>query len=150
MDFFNARYYTAPLGRFNSVDPENAGADLRDPQTWNGYAYARNNPFALVDPTGMDPEPTDPVDPGDGGSSGDGLGNAGQTPPEIGRSKVRYTEGNRSVDVGGELLTDGFALEPATLCSWNDGMQVEREKKQEILGRIIAALQSQGMTVDIT
>ena len=66
LDFFNARYYTAPLGRFNSVDPENAGADLRDPQTWNEYAYARNNPFALVDPTGMDPEPTDPVDPGDG------------------------------------------------------------------------------------
>jgi RHS repeat-associated protein len=45
LDYFNARYYTAPLGRFNSPDPANIGASLYDPQTWNGYAYARNNPL---------------------------------------------------------------------------------------------------------
>ncbi len=56
MDFFNARYYTAPLGRFNSVDPENAGADLGGPQTWNGYAYVIGNPLALTDPSGLDPD----------------------------------------------------------------------------------------------
>ncbi|MGI9073300.1 MAG: hypothetical protein ACR2JB_18775 [Bryobacteraceae bacterium] len=67
----------------------------------------------------------------------------------IGRSKVRYEEAGRSVDVGGELLTDGFALEPATLSSWNDGTPVEEARKQEIIGRIIAALRSQGMTVDV-
>lgn len=32
----------------------------------------------------------------------------------IGRSKVRYEAAGKSVDIGGELLTDGFALEPAT------------------------------------
>ncbi len=52
MDFFNARYYTAPLGRFNSVDPGNAGADPSDPQSWNGYGYVRNNPMNSVDPSG--------------------------------------------------------------------------------------------------
>ena len=52
-DFFNARYYTAPLMRFLSPDPGNAGADPTD-QTWNAYAYVRNNPLALVDPSGMD------------------------------------------------------------------------------------------------
>ncbi len=54
-DFFNARYYTAPLMRFLSADPGNAGADPTDPQTWNAYAYVRNNPLAFVDPSGMDP-----------------------------------------------------------------------------------------------
>src|SRR5579875_2967189 len=52
-DFFNARYYTAPLMRFLSPDPGNMGADPTDPQTWNAYAYVRNNPLALVDPSGM-------------------------------------------------------------------------------------------------
>jgi RHS repeat-associated protein len=55
VDYFHARYFTGALGRFNSPDPGNAGADLTDPQTWNGYAYVRNNPMALVDPDGMDP-----------------------------------------------------------------------------------------------
>jgi RHS repeat-associated protein len=53
MDFFTARYYGSALGRFLSPDPANAGADLLDPQTWNAYAYVRNNPLALVDPMGM-------------------------------------------------------------------------------------------------
>ncbi len=52
-DFFNARYFTAPLMRFLSPDPGNAGADPTDPQTWNAYAYVRNNPLAFVDPSGM-------------------------------------------------------------------------------------------------
>jgi hypothetical protein len=67
----------------------------------------------------------------------------------IGRSKVRYEEAGRTVDIGGELLTDGFAIEPATLSVWNDGQPVEPTRKQEIIARIIAALQSQGMAVDI-
>jgi len=53
MDFFNARYFTGPLARFNSTDPESAGADLSDPQTWNGYGYVRNSPLALTDPSGQ-------------------------------------------------------------------------------------------------
>jgi RHS repeat-associated protein len=52
-DFFNARYYTAPLMRFLSSDPGNASADPTDPQTWNGYAYVRNNPLNATDPSGM-------------------------------------------------------------------------------------------------
>ena len=35
-----------------SVDPENAGANPDDPQSWNGYAYARNNPLLYTDPDG--------------------------------------------------------------------------------------------------
>ncbi len=32
MDYFNARYFTATLGRFNSVDPGSAGASLGSSQ----------------------------------------------------------------------------------------------------------------------
>jgi len=53
MDFFTARYYASAVGRFTSPDPMNLGADLLDPQSWNAYAYVRNNPLALVDPSGV-------------------------------------------------------------------------------------------------
>ena len=35
-----------------SVDPENAGAKTSDPQSWNAYAYTRNNPLKYTDPDG--------------------------------------------------------------------------------------------------
>lgn len=52
LDFGQARYYSSKLGRFYSVDPENAGAMEDDPQSWNGYAYSRNNPVLITDPDG--------------------------------------------------------------------------------------------------
>jgi RHS repeat-associated protein len=54
LDYFGARYYSSTQGRFTSVDPENAGANPSDPQSWNGYAYARNNPLLYTDPEGRD------------------------------------------------------------------------------------------------
>jgi RHS repeat-associated protein len=53
LDFMQARYCSPMQGRFTSVDPENAGASPNDAQSWNGYAYARNNPMVYVDPTGL-------------------------------------------------------------------------------------------------
>lgn len=53
MDYFNARMFTAPLQRFNSPDPGNAGADLANPQSWNGYAYVWNSPVTYTDRTGL-------------------------------------------------------------------------------------------------
>jgi RHS repeat-associated protein len=52
LDFFEARYYASTQGRFTSVDPEQAGARNDDPQSWNGYAYARNSPLVYSDPDG--------------------------------------------------------------------------------------------------
>jgi len=52
LDFAQARYFGSILGRFTSVDPENEGAIPDDPQSWNGYAFAANNPLANTDPDG--------------------------------------------------------------------------------------------------
>ena len=53
LDNFLARYDSSGLGRFMSPDPENAGADPSNPQSWNMYSYVQNNPLNLTDPTGM-------------------------------------------------------------------------------------------------
>ncbi|MEO8648381.1 MAG: RHS repeat-associated core domain-containing protein, partial [Acidobacteriota bacterium] len=53
LDFAQARYYSSKLGRFYSVDPENAGASADNPQTWNAYAYVGNNPINITDPDGL-------------------------------------------------------------------------------------------------
>ena len=38
-------------GRLNTVDP--AFGSLLNPQGWNRYSYALNDPVALVDPSGL-------------------------------------------------------------------------------------------------
>jgi RHS repeat-associated protein len=70
MDFFNARYLTWSLGRFNSPDPGNAGADFVSSQSWNGYAYVLGNPLNAVDPTGTHWVITPVCSPG---PNGDGI-----------------------------------------------------------------------------
>jgi RHS repeat-associated protein len=51
--YFGARYYSAPIARFTTVDPAyTIQENLVDPQRWNRYAYARNNPLRYVDPDG--------------------------------------------------------------------------------------------------
>ncbi len=65
LDFFNARYFGPGLGRFVSPDPMNAGADVGNPQSWNGYLYVLGNPLVLTDLSGMFGEkpPPAPVSP---------------------------------------------------------------------------------------
>ena len=53
LDFFGARYMSAAQGRFTSADPLLNSAKPWDPQTWNRYTYALNNPLKFVDPNGL-------------------------------------------------------------------------------------------------
>ena len=53
LDFAQARFYGSTQGRFTSSDPFSASAIIADPQTFNRYAYCRNNPVNSTDPTGM-------------------------------------------------------------------------------------------------
>jgi RHS repeat-associated protein len=69
LDYFEARYFSSPLGRFLQADefpggpvdltgfdgPESKAlpyADINDPQSLNKYAYTYNNPLRYVDPNG--------------------------------------------------------------------------------------------------
>ena len=52
LDWFQVRHMSGAQGRFQSVDPGNAGADPSNPQTWNAYAYVGNNPLSYTDPSG--------------------------------------------------------------------------------------------------
>jgi RHS repeat-associated protein len=52
LDYFGARYFSGAQGRFTSPDAPFNDQHPEDPQSWNLYAYARNNPLLYVDPKG--------------------------------------------------------------------------------------------------
>jgi len=52
LDYFGARHYSSLLGRFVSVDPSRVSVQLFNPQSWNRYSYALNDPLVYVDPNG--------------------------------------------------------------------------------------------------
>ena len=49
LDYFKARYMSAPQGRFLSADLPFVDQHPGDPQSWNLFAYVRNNPLRFVD-----------------------------------------------------------------------------------------------------
>jgi RHS repeat-associated protein len=55
LDYANARYDASAQGRFLSVDPLLASADVASPQSLNRYSYVENNPLNLTDPSGLMP-----------------------------------------------------------------------------------------------
>ncbi|HKR12490.1 MAG TPA: S8 family serine peptidase [Pyrinomonadaceae bacterium] len=68
------RRYNRWWSRFDQPDPSDGSYDLENPQTFNRFTYATNDPVNRVDPTGLDPcydedgNPVDcgpPVDPSD-------------------------------------------------------------------------------------
>ena len=53
LDYFGARFYASPHGRFLSVDPLMASGLAVEPQSWNRYAFVSNNPLRYVDDDGL-------------------------------------------------------------------------------------------------
>lgn len=101
LDYFGARYYGSPIGRFTTIDPLLAArAAMADPQRWNRYAYGRNNPLRYFDPTGAvleltggDRDKAFEVIKGVAGSEGGKLLSTRTT--EGGRTFVEYSSKDR-------------------------------------------------------
>ena len=55
LDYAMARYYASRNGRFMTPDPGHVGANVGNPQSWNVYTYAGNDPVNAVDPSGLEP-----------------------------------------------------------------------------------------------
>jgi RHS repeat-associated protein len=54
LDYFGARYFSGAQGRFTSADQPFNDQYPADPQSWNLYAYVRNNPLKFTDFNGED------------------------------------------------------------------------------------------------
>jgi RHS repeat-associated protein len=54
LDYANNRYYSNAYGRFMTPDPSWRSVDLKNPQTWNRYAYVIGDPANSNDPSGLD------------------------------------------------------------------------------------------------
>lgn len=90
---FGARYYSSATGRFMSPDPSGLLAqNPADPQSWNLYAYARNNPLIDTDPTGLDCVYSN--DAGDGVESIDHASNVGECGQNGGTWAPGYVDEN--------------------------------------------------------
>lgn len=90
-----AREYDPATGRFVSVDPVQ---DLADPQQWNGYAYANNNPTTLSDPGGLVPHDPDLDD------------QFGHEKPGTGKYKTRTAGGGGGRGKGGGHQKGGVTV----------------------------------------
>jgi RHS repeat-associated protein len=84
------RQYSSTPGRWMSPDPSSGSYHMRNPQSFNRYTYALNNPVRFVDPKGLDvgddtPDPEDDIcadvvcfaDTGDASDDDDGGGGGG-------------------------------------------------------------------------
>jgi RHS repeat-associated protein len=132
LDWFQVRHMSGAQGRFQSVDPGNAGANPADPQTWNMYAYVGNNPMSSTDPSGMDAAAIGAVLGGAPGAVigtlvdlgfllGDLLGGGGHTPtlqdfpfPDqvAGGGVAGGSGGGGMGPFGSSLLDDGISAAP--------------------------------------
>ena len=75
-----SRDYSPGLGKWTSPDPYVGSYDLADPQSFNRYAYVRNNPLGAVDPSGFE-EYVPTGGTADGGSDGGALPTASCSGP---------------------------------------------------------------------
>ncbi len=96
---FGARWYDPRIGRFLAIDP--VDFDPQNPQSFNRYAYANNNPYGFVDPDGRAPKVPYQLnfDLGIGGGSygmGYGRTSRAQAPPRTaGEGVAEAGGGNR-------------------------------------------------------
>jgi RHS repeat-associated protein len=91
------RQYSSSLARWSSPDPAGLlAADPSNPQSWNGYAYVKNNPMSSVDPLGLN----DCEQHADCENIGLGLGDFGQPGQDI-LGASNFWDGRPYIGIGG-------------------------------------------------
>ena len=89
--FYGARFYDPVLGRFcqgDTIVPE-----LGNPQAWDRYAYANNNPLRYIDPSGHGPCDGPYADPEDCANMSENEPPDSNTDPPFGNSLGGNYEG---------------------------------------------------------
>lgn len=109
LDYFGARYYSGAQGRMTSPDAYGVDQHPEDPQSWNLYAYGRNNPLRFVDPTGeyVCGSGVDETMCNNFQKALDAAQDAANKLKETyGEKLTRYTDAQRAIDVYGKQNID--------------------------------------------
>ena len=120
---FPARRQSPSQGRWISPDPAGRGAViLTNPQSWNRYAYALNNPLSLIDamglsvkkhrPRAMDDDECEDDCGGDGGGDGGDGGGGG----DGGSQPSDPTDGNQPCDSDPNIPCYDAGNDPGQTC----------------------------------
>jgi RHS repeat-associated protein len=100
LQYFEARYLAAGLGRFNRVDPLASGMPddwISSPQKLNHYSYCLNNPLRWTDPDGCDVGQPDSTRNGGSGGYGHGDANIGRLALAESERSTYYTKNGKQV-----------------------------------------------------
>ena len=65
------------------------------------------------------------------------------------RSRLTYRENGRRMTIAGELLTNGFVVYLATIGPWDNGDDIDENKRFQIADRVQRALGWRGMRIDL-
>jgi RHS repeat-associated protein len=110
------REYAPGQGRWISPDPAGlAAVDPTNPQTWNRYAYALNNPVSFRDPTGLYCQWDDGTrddDPSEGGASFDDCADQGGTWVD---TTIVNVNGDQPPDGPSSTFENGDQIFPTTV-----------------------------------
>ncbi len=105
LDYAQNRYFASKHGRFTSVDPLTASANIKNPQTFNRYTYALNSPYKFTDPLGLSPCGV--------GTSKTGVGRVCTQEEESGdgdETPIPYIEETVEIKIEKETCTAEFAI----------------------------------------
>jgi RHS repeat-associated protein len=139
------RQYSTNLGRWMSPDSYNGSYDFTNPQSFNRYTYASNDPANLIDPSGLDGD-----SPGSGGGSAcvnTAISLFWDFPADIGCGEG-ILKGIESL-LGGSSFHGSLKPRPSTTAGWDgnfgESLGIPTTIPQGNLGLAIAlGLPSQG------